>query len=87
MLAGKQLRGKLYMSSTEPTKRPLKPNPSAVVFDTRQAASYLGFERRTLEMWRTRGNGPLFIRTPSRRIRYSISALDAWLADHEMAAQ
>ena len=34
------------------------------------AAKYLGLSPRTLQNWRVRGGGPLFVRISNRSIRY-----------------
>ena len=45
--------------------------------DTRQAASYLGLGKSTLEIWRMKGEGPRFTKAGGR-VRYSRAELDAW---------
>lgn len=46
-------------------------------FSTEQAATYLGLSRRTLEGFRCRGGGPLFIKA-GRRCLYRQEDLDEW---------
>lgn len=50
----------------------------AALLDGDQAAAFLGLQRRTLENWRWRGEGPPFLRV-GRAIRYSRKDLAAWL--------
>lgn len=47
--------------------------------DTNQAADYLGNESSTLNTWRSRGEGPPFIKV-GRSVRYDTRDLDQWLA-------
>jgi helix-turn-helix protein len=42
------------------------------------AAKLLSVEPRTLQAWRQRGGGPLFVRVSSRAIRYRRRDLIAW---------
>ena len=46
---------------------------------TEQAATTLGLSERTLEAWRSRGEGPPFLRVGPRRVAYSRNDLDSWL--------
>jgi predicted DNA-binding transcriptional regulator AlpA len=46
---------------------------------TEQAATKLGLSERTLEAWRSRGEGPPFLRVGPRRVAYSLNDLDSWL--------
>jgi len=46
-------------------------------FSTEQAATYLGLSGRTLEGFRCRGGGPLFIKA-GRRCLYRQEDLDEW---------
>src|SRR3989338_2854234 len=51
------------------------------LLDQRQAAVRLGLpSSRTLEAWRHRGYGPLFLRLPPSLVRYRASDIDQWLA-------
>jgi len=45
---------------------------------SRDAAAYLGISPKTLATWRTRGEGPVFIKLG--RIFYYKSDVDAWLS-------
>ena len=54
----------------EPMSRPL--------LDTDRAARYLAVQKKTMCNWRTRGDGPPFLRI-GRSVRYSPADLDAWL--------
>jgi hypothetical protein len=50
------------------------------VFDTAEAAAYLGLRPGTLNNWRIAGTGPAYEQLSSRLIRYRRSALDAFRA-------
>ncbi|MBT5566725.1 MAG: helix-turn-helix domain-containing protein [Rhodospirillaceae bacterium] len=43
------------------------------------AAEYLGLSPRTLQNWRVRGGGPLFVRISNRSIRYRLSDIQDWI--------
>lgn len=69
------------ITSNENTK--LSPLPeyvaSLAVMDGKEAAAYLRTSTSTLAKYRTRGNGPAFIRQSSRKTLYRKADLDAWL--------
>ncbi|MBC2732805.1 MAG: helix-turn-helix domain-containing protein [Desulfobacteraceae bacterium] len=50
---------------------------SQAYFSTEQAATYIGLSRRTLEGFRCRGGGPVFIKA-GRRCLYRREDLDTW---------
>jgi len=45
-----------------------------------EAASYLQVSERTLRTWRAEGKSPPYSRIGHRTIRYSLSALEAWIS-------
>lgn len=45
---------------------------------TRQAAEYLSLSKYTLECWRSRGEGPKYLKL-GRSVRYRIEDLDAFM--------
>lgn len=47
------------------------------------AARFLGVEPRTLETWRYRGGGPVFVRISASCVRYDIADLDNWIAERK----
>ncbi len=47
--------------------------------DPRTAAAAVGVSLETLKRWRLNGTGPAFCRLGSRRVRYRLADLDAWL--------
>jgi predicted DNA-binding transcriptional regulator AlpA len=51
-----------------------------VLMDQNAASAYLGVSPRTAERWRAQRTGPPFVRLSARAIRYSRSAIVAWLA-------
>jgi excisionase family DNA binding protein len=44
-----------------------------------EAARRLGLSKRTLQKWRVTGGGPDFLKF-GRAVRYSVEALEKWLA-------
>lgn len=56
------------------------------LLDTKEAASKLGLDPRTLEAWRQRGSGPPFIRLSSRAVRYRQAALERFVEERERAS-
>ncbi|HQL63491.1 MAG TPA: helix-turn-helix domain-containing protein [bacterium] len=46
----------------------------------RDAASFIGVSRRTLQGWRLTGRGPQYHKISERCIRYSRELLEDWLA-------
>ncbi|WP_082786199.1 helix-turn-helix transcriptional regulator [Acetobacter tropicalis] len=53
---------------------------SPLVIPEKQAAEMLGISRRTLQNLRIDGAGPPFVQITSRRVGYSLSALQEWIA-------
>jgi len=56
---------------------------------TKEAATVLGVKPNTLEIWRTKGKGPPFLRLgdgPCAAVRYLRSALMEWLASRSFAS-
>jgi excisionase family DNA binding protein len=51
------------------------------LMDTAQAAEYLGIPAGTLEQWRSRGGGPVYLKM-GLRVRYEKDALDKWVTGH-----
>lgn len=41
-------------------------------------ATMLGISRRTLQRWRTTGDGPAYVRAGARRVLYPAAAAAAW---------
>lgn len=52
----------------------------------REAAAFLGYSNRSLQNWRLRGGGPLFVRVSKRSIRYRLRDLIAWSEDRLRAS-
>lgn len=52
-------------------------DPDALVRES-EAAAFLGFTPRALQLWRQTGGGPRFVRVSSRAIRYRRRDLVAW---------
>ena len=48
------------------------------MIDEKVAAEFLGLEPRTLQSFRQRGNGPLYIKISSRCLRYRRLDLKTW---------
>lgn len=55
------------------------------LLDEHQAASLMALSVRTLQAWRTRGEGPQFIRL-GRAVRYRRSHIVVWLDARVMAS-
>lgn len=54
------------------------PSPEPLLCE-KEAARYLSFSHRTLQKWRGRGDGPIFLKTSDRgSIRYRLSDLEEW---------
>ena len=53
-----------------------------LLIDETEVERLYGLRRRTLQGWRTRGAGPPFVVCGGRQIRYSRTALEAWIADN-----
>ncbi len=60
-----------------------QPNNISPVLKQSEAAAILGVSPRTLEAWRHRGGGPLFIKISARCIRYRLADLLEWQRQHE----
>ena len=48
---------------------------------TERAAQLLGLKSCTLNLWRSHGQGPSFIRLSGKAIRYKLSTLEKYAAD------
>ncbi len=57
------------------------------LLDEKQAAERLGLQRKTLQRWRWRGEGPPFVKLSARAVRYSPEALDAFVAGHTVGVK
>jgi len=47
--------------------------------DTKQAARLMGFSYKTLENWRSKGQGPRYHLLPNKRVRYLKEDIDGWV--------
>lgn len=56
---------------------------SASLMTERQTAERLSTTARTLQRWRSSGEGPAYIRLGLRQIRYRVSAVDEYAAARE----
>ncbi|WP_158672130.1 helix-turn-helix transcriptional regulator [Bradyrhizobium guangdongense] len=60
---------------------------SEVFLSRRQIAARGGFSANTLANYARRGIGPAFIQVgPGASCRYSVTAFDAWLAQHKIGS-
>jgi excisionase family DNA binding protein len=50
-----------------------------------RAAEYLGLSVRTLQAWRVRGGGPVFVKL-GRAVRYRPDDLNAWITERMAAS-
>lgn len=58
----------------------------SAMLDTKAAAEHLGLAKVTLDMWRSQGRGPRFVKM-GRAVRYRMSDLDRWVEDHSQDAR
>lgn len=59
------------------------------LLDNEQTAELLGIKPNTLEIWRMKGKGPVFIKlgeAKQARIRYQRSAIENWLREQSFAS-
>jgi predicted DNA-binding transcriptional regulator AlpA len=49
-----------------------------ILLDERDAAAALGLTPRTLQAWRSAGEGPPHVRISSRCVRYRVADLEDW---------
>ena len=62
------------------TQQQLRTDEDALLREP-EAAAFLGFTPRTLQAWRQRGQGPVFVRISARAIRYRKKDLNRWAED------
>lgn len=67
-------------NETTPLAGILRPNKSDLV-DEREAAEILGVVAGTLSVWRSTGRYALPFVKVGRKVKYSRTALESWLAD------
>ena len=56
----------------------LEPDYLHRLLDEGAAAAFLGYSRRALQNWRTRGGGPPYVKVSSRSVRYRRRELIKW---------
>ncbi len=56
------------------------PPPHVRVISEAEAAARLSLSRRTLQEYRLTGRGPKYVNLGLRRVGYSLTDLDAWVA-------
>lgn len=49
-----------------------------IYMNEEEAAKLIGLSRRTLQRFRTEGNGPAFLRVATRRVIYTRSDIESW---------
>jgi hypothetical protein len=62
--------------------RELLMSNSDYLLDSEQTAALLGIKPNTLEIWRCKGKGPVFLKlgdTPQAPVRYQLSDVTEWL--------
>ena len=57
------------------------------LIDTPSAAAWFGWDPRTLEARRSRGDGPPFVRLSRRSVRYRQSDLERWVTERTVRPQ
>lgn len=50
------------------------------------AAPMIGVEPQTLKLWRRKGIGPRYVKF-GNRVRYRVSDIEAWLAEHTITPE
>jgi predicted DNA-binding transcriptional regulator AlpA len=55
--------------------------PGPALLTEKQAAHFLGFSSRTLQSWRFRGGGPLYVSVSPRCVRYRREDLRQWIEE------
>lgn len=53
----------------------------------KEAADLLGIARRTLQRWRSEGDGPAYVRLGQRRIGYTDEGLQSFSSDRTFASR
>ena len=74
------MRGQPVKARPQPSTGPLlDPSTGDALLTTDQAATLLGISPRTLEGYRRKGGGPLFVALSRNAVRYRPADLKAWL--------
>lgn len=55
------------------------------LMDERDLSRMLGVSVRTVQAWRVKGGGPVFLKFNNRLVRYRPSDVDAWLVSSAAA--
>jgi hypothetical protein len=66
-------------TNSAPLDAPAAESIVSMTFKTKDAALYIGTTARSLEDWRQKGIGPVFVRMSRRAVRYRKIDLDKWL--------
>ena len=66
--------------SSPPQPAAFTPAPPSEYLDQRAVATRYHISGRTLERWRSTGDGPAFVRVGPRRVLYRLSDCEAWAA-------
>jgi len=53
---------------------------------TREVAEMLGLKPITVKLWRVQGKGPAWVKVGSKSVRYSLTAVEAFLKQSSKAA-
>ena len=61
------------------SKLPLPPEDPDLLLDEVGAGTFLGLSQRTMQNFRQKGGGPLFVKISSRCIRYRRRDLTEWV--------
>lgn len=61
------------------------PAPNACV-ESAVAGPMIGVEPQTLKLWRRNGTGPRYVKF-GNRVRYRVSDIEAWLAEHTITPE
>ena len=56
------------------------------LFTAREAAQYLGLAKTTLDVWRSKGKPPAYVKI-HRSVRYRREDLDAFILEHRVTPE
>lgn len=80
-LAGEVLSQNSQKNGVYQSQYGLKPHkmPNTPFVTPKMLAAFLLMSEKTLDRWRSEGNGPAFYKIKNKRIRYYLPDVDAWL--------
>lgn len=70
--------------STDPSSILSMDQVETPLMTEQEAADWLGYERQTLQMWRSVGKGPAYLKLRTGAIRYTQTDLQTWAFEHRV---